>query len=194
MMIRILAVASMAAMLAAPAHADWKLSNDASRVSFVSTKAGLVAEVHKFTSLSGTIDADGNVAVTIDLASVDTLIPIRDERMRDILFQTVQFPEAELTGKVDAAAIEALADGDTTTMSVEASLSMRGQTQPVTFEFLVSKLSDSRVVASSLQPVVITAAQVDLADGVEELREVAGLPSISPAVPVSVVLTFDSSM
>ncbi len=191
-MTRIFTIAAAALMLAAPAHAEWSLSNDASRLSFVTTKAGQVAEVHRFHSLSGSIDASGNVSVAIDLSSVDTLIPVRDERMRDILFEVAEFPEATLTGKVDAAAIGALRTGATSTMAVEGTLALRGQSVPVTVEFLVARLSDSRIVASSLQPVVINAGQVDLAAGVEALREVAGLPSISPAVPVSLVLTFDS--
>lgn len=193
-MTRIFALAPLAVLLAAPAHADWKLANDASRVSFVTTKAGQVAEVHKFHSLTGMIDGAGNVTVTIDLGSVDTMVPVRDERMRDILFQTGQFPIATLTAKVDNAAITSLADGDSTEISVDGSLAMHGQTLPVSFDMLVSKLSKSRIVVSSLQPVVVTAGQLDLAAGVEELRNVAGLPSISPAVPVSVVLTFDGSM
>ena len=37
---------------------------------------------------------------------------------------------------------------------------------------------------------IINADAVSLADGVEQLREIAGLPSISKAVPVSFVLQF----
>ena len=191
-MTRIFAIAAAGFVLAAPAHAEWSLSNDASRLSFVTTKAGQVAEVHRFHTLTGSIDASGNVSVAIDLASVDTLIPVRDERMRDILFEVAEFPEATLTGTVDTAAVASLGVGTTSTMAVEGTLSLRGQSVPVTVEFLVAKLSSSRIVASSLQPVIINAGQVDLATGVEALREVAGLPSISPAVPVSLVLTFDA--
>lgn len=192
-MSRFIAFVSFAVVLAAPAHASWVLDNDASRVSFVTTKAGAVAEVHKFTSISGSVSDSGQVGVTIELASVDTMIPIRDERMRDILFETSVFPEATLTASVDAAALSGLAAGESRQMSVSAELAMRNQTQAITLDLVVAKLSDSRLMVSSLQPVVITAAQVDLAEGVEELRDIAGLPSISPAVPVSVVLTFDSA-
>ena len=193
-MTRNFVIAAIAALATVPAHADWKVANDASRVSFVTTKAGQIAEVHRFHTIDGTVDNAGNVTVTIDLASVDTLIPVRDDRMREMLFQVAQFPSATLTGKVDPAVLSGLADGQTTTVAVEGSLSMRGQTLPLTFDFLVAKLSDSRIVASTMQPVVVNAGQVGLVDGVEALREVAGLPSISPAVPVSVVLTLESGM
>lgn len=192
-MIRIISLASVAALVALPAHAGWILANDASRVSFVTIKADQIAEVHRFRSVDGTIDDAGNAQVTIDLASVDTLIPIRDQRIREILFEVAKFPSATLTGKVDMAALDALADGQTTTIGVEGSLAMNGETLLLTIEFHVARLSDSRIVASTLQPVVVNASQVALVDGVEALREIAGLPTISPAVPVTAVLTFESS-
>ena len=193
-MTRIFALAPLAVLLAAPAHADWKLANDTSRVSFVTTKAGQIAEAHTFHSLSGMIDGSGNVTVDIDLTSVDTMIPVRDERMREVLFQTGQFPKATLTAKVDADAIADMRDGQAHEMSVDGMLAMHGKTLPVTLDVLVSKLRRTRIVVATMKPVIVTAAQLDLADGVEELRNLAGLPSISPAVPVSVVLTFDESL
>ena len=193
-MTRIFALAPLAVLLAAPAHADWKLANDTSRVSFVTTKAGQIAEAHTFHSLSGMIDGSGNVTVDIDLTSVDTMIPVRDERMREVLFQTGQFPKATLTAKVDADAIADMRDGQAHEMSVDGMLAMHGKTLPVTLDVLVSKLRRTRIVVATMKPVIVTAAQLDLADGVEELRNLAGLPSISPAVPVSVVLTFDDSL
>ena len=97
------------ACVATTARAEWVLDNDASRLSFVSTKAGSVAEVHRFTSLRGGIDRRGNVAVAIFLQSVDTLIPIRDERMRELLFETATFPAARnLTAVIDPAVVAAL--------------------------------------------------------------------------------------
>ena len=64
------------------AQAAWQLSADESSLTFVTTKATHVAEVHSFKSLTGSVDEQGRVAVSVALASVDTLIPIRDERMR----------------------------------------------------------------------------------------------------------------
>jgi len=45
----------------------------------------------------------------------------------------------------------------------------------------------------SERPVVISATQFGLAEGVESLRKIAGLPSISVAVPVSFVLSFNAN-
>jgi hypothetical protein len=43
---------------------------------------------------------------------------------------------------------------------------------------------------SNARPVVINAGEFELTRGVEKLREIAGLPSISPVVPVQFSLYF----
>jgi len=79
--------------VALPAYADWTLDNASSQLSFVTVKAQDVAEVHTFSELSGTVWKDGIASVTVQLASVDTLIPIRDERMREVLSIPACFPQ-----------------------------------------------------------------------------------------------------
>jgi len=177
------------AMLPA-AHAGWSLDNDSSQLNFVSVKADKVAEVHTFKTLSGKVDDAGYVEIAIDLTSVDTNIAIRDERMKEFLFETERFAVAVLTAQVDADAVAELAVGSTQALSVEGELTLHGQSEPVTLALNVVRLSDSELLAISSQPVIINAGSFDLADGVEKLREIAGLPSISTAVPVTFSLTF----
>ena len=187
-------VFSLTLLWGASASAQWALDNAASRLSFVSTKAGTAAEVHRFGSLEGVVDDDGNVTLGIYLDSVDTAIEIRDERMREMLFETAQYPTAELTATVDTGALESLSVGESTTMASEAELSIHGTSTRLTVSMTVARLSPSRVLAVSREPLIVNASQVGLLEGVERLREVAGLPSISPAVPVTFVLAFDRSM
>lgn len=188
---RIVLVGAFAALWATPSLADWTLDNDASRISFVSTKAGAAAEVHRFDRLSGTVDDDGNVTISIYLDSVNTAIPIRDERMRTMLFETDEYPSATLVATVDVAAINGLAVGGNQAMTVEAQLAVHGATISLAAELQVAKLSAERILVASQKPLIVNAPQVNLAEGVERLREVAGLPTISPAVPVTFVLAFD---
>jgi len=89
------------------AWADWTLDNAGSQLSFVTVKAQDVAEVHTFSELSGAVGADGRARVLIQLASVDTLIPIRDERMRDVLFNTELFPTAAAVAQLDMRKLQA---------------------------------------------------------------------------------------
>jgi polyisoprenoid-binding protein YceI len=179
--------------LAAPAHADWVLNSDRSTLSFVSTKATNVAEAHRISDLSGGIAADGKADIMIGLTSVDTGIEIRDDRMRDMLFETDRFGLANVSATVDAAKLDRLGPGDSSQMIVEANLSMHGVSRPVQMELMVVRSGESRLVVTSARPVVINAPDFELARGVEALREIAGLPSISLAVPVSFVLTFDAA-
>ena len=151
------------------------------------------AEVHRFRSLEGGVDDRGNATVAIDLNSVDTNIEIRDQRMREMLFETERYPTATLAAAIDMKKIKALAPGTTTNIVTEAQLQIHGTTVSLTVDLSVSKLSKSRVLVASDAPVIVNAGQSGLAEGVEKLRAVAGLPSISPAVPVTFVLAFDES-
>jgi polyisoprenoid-binding protein YceI len=170
--------------------AEWDLDNAGSRLHFVSTKAGSVAEVHRFRQLSGSVSADGQVQVLIDVSSVDTGIEARDQRMRDMLFRASDFPTASLDASVDLAAVEALAPGEVTTLASEAVLRVLDRTTPLTVELSVARLAEDRLLVSSHRPLIVNAGPLGLDEGVERLREVAGLPSISPAVPVTFQLTF----
>ena len=178
-------------LTATPCLASWTLDNDASQVSFVSVKAGDAGEVHRFTEISGGLSANGDASVTIQLASVDTLIPIRDERMREMLFQTEIFPIATLNANVDMDTLNAIDPGDSVDMTANLHLVLRDKQVQLPAEMIVARLGDHRLMVSSRKPVIVNAASVDLVAGIEALREIANLPSISKAVPVSFVLTFE---
>jgi hypothetical protein len=53
-----------------------------------------------------------------------------------------------------------------------------------------AKVNDSTVMVASSQPLIVDAAKFGMSEGVEKLREIAGLASISNAVPVTFVMTF----
>ena len=177
-------------ILAGSVQAHWSLNNDESTLSFVTVKADHVAEVHTFDMLSGEIDDDGNVEVTVQLASVNTLIPIRNERMQAMLFETNMFPYAEIEASIDLTSLEAMAAGTSESMQLNFSLELHGASRSYSAEVKITRL-DEGLLASTVKPVVVTAEDFDLAGGVEALREVAGLPSISRAVPVSFSIQFD---
>ena len=166
------------------------LEPNKSYVSFVSTKAGQVGEAHSFRNLSGSVSDAGEAQVTIDLDSVDTAIEIRDERMRTVLFETEKFPTATLTANVDSKQIERLEVGELETVQVSGELALHGQSGAITLDATIARLDKDRLVVSSTKPVIVSASQFGLAQGIEKLRELAGLPSIASAVPVNFVLAF----
>jgi len=181
-----------ATALAPAALAEWSLDNDLSRLSFISIKATDVGEVHSFKHLTGAIADDGTVSVHINLASVETLIPVRNERMLEVLFDTATFPTATINASLDPESLQAFTAGQVQTMTLEATLTVKTKAVPITLQVMAAKLSEETLLVTSLQPVLITAAAAGLSEGVEKLREIAGLPNISQAVPVSFVLTFHS--
>lgn len=171
------------------AWADMTLDNDASRLSFVTTKADNVAEVHYFEQLRGSLQDDGQVRIGFSLASVNTGIPIRNERMQEMLFETSLFPRATVSAAVDMEAINALNVGDETMISQDMTLDLHGESAEFTVTLIVTK-TNAGLRVSTQAPVVIMADTFSLAAGVEKLREVAGLSRISNAVPVTFTATF----
>lgn len=178
-------------VLAAPAQAAWEVDGGKSAVSFVSTKAINVAEVHKFTDMSGGIESNGQVNVAIGLSSVDTSIELRDDRMRDMLFETGTYGTASISAQVDGEKLDSMQPGTSVEMTVEGVLSLHGESRPLVIEAVVARVGDHALLVTSKKPVIINAPEFKLGEGVEALREIAGLPSISLAVPVSFVLAFN---
>ncbi len=175
------------------AQAHWQLDNDASTLSFVTIKADHVGEVHTFDRLTGEIDDEGNAEITIELISINTLIPIRDERMQNMLFEIDLFPEADLTAQLDIDQFAELEVGRSAQANFSFVLSMRNQSNSYQAEVMVTRLADNGIQVSTLKPVIVVANSFDLVSGVEALREVAGLPSISNAVPVSFTVVFHNT-
>jgi polyisoprenoid-binding protein YceI len=177
-------------LAAGAAGAQWELDNDKSTVNFVSIKNDTVAEIHSFTSLVGYIDADGKVQLGIDLDSVETLIPIRNERMRELLFDTAKFPAANISAQVDPVILAATADGGVVTADLPITLSLHGIEQTLTAPVVVVGEGDNRLRVLTSRPVMVNAVDFGLDSGITALREIAGLKAISVAVPVTLQLVF----
>lgn len=179
----------MSVVSASVLASNWQVSSQDSVVNFISVKKGDVAEVHKFTQVSGTLDEKGSFNLSIPLTSVWTDIEVRDVRMKEVLFETARYPSVDLTAKVDAAAIDKLPIGGMSSLSLEARLALHGDTKTILVNVRVAKLSEDQLLVTSEYPIIVNAADFGLTSGVDKLRELAGLSAISQAVPVSFVLT-----
>jgi len=189
---RSLLVATLLLLGTSPALAGWQLINDESTISFTTTKANVVAEVNDFQQLSGSLDEKGSATLEIALDSVDTAVETRDERMREFLFETKEYPVAQVRLSIDPAVISSLAPGETATLAADATLELHGTSNIFTVAMNVAKLTASRLLVTSEKPIIVNASQVGLLEGVDKLQELAGLASISPAVPVTFLLTFEN--
>ena len=173
------------------ASADWQLNPQASYLYYVSSKVSAVSEVNTFSGLSGLIDEQGKATLNIDLASVDTAIDIRNQRVRDILFQVIDYPQATASLDVDLATLQKMLVGSFASSTYAVDFNLHGITQTLNAELQVSKLNADSIQVQLTRPLIISAANYGLAEGVEELREIAKLPSINNNVVVGFTLLFE---
>jgi len=173
--------------------ADWELDSTQSAINFISIKNNGVGEVNSFASLAGSIGATGNVQIMINLDSVQTLVEVRNERMRELLFQTVTFPAAEVTALIDPAMLATAAGGDVISASVPVTLALHGQEKTMTIAVVAAGEGDGRLRVFTPRPVIINASDFGLEKGVAALKTIAGLQSISSAIPVTFDLQFTAA-
>lgn len=186
-----LAAAALALGAAAGVHADATLDAAGSSVTLLSTKvladgATSVTERHAFTALEGRVDDAGAASVEIGLDSIATGIDIRDERMREFLFETASHPTATITAEVPPGALEP----GTHAVPLEFELELHGATQRLSVPVVVDATEDALVV-TAVEPVLLDAAAFDLVGGIARLAELAKLLHIPTTVPVSFSLEFD---
>jgi YceI-like domain. len=175
------------------AFADWSLKGDESSLHFISIKKDSIAEIHTFPQLDGSITDAGDFQFSIQLSTVETQIPIRNERMNEFLFETAKFPLATGKGKLNIADIQKLAVGDTAAITVPVTIELHGKSVKKDVLFKVARLKADKIWVVTPVPFILDAADFELTAGVDKLRELAVLPNIAQAIPVSASLTFVSS-
>ncbi|MEM8553673.1 MAG: YceI family protein [Pseudomonadota bacterium] len=183
------ALAGLAVAFAGTAGA-WTLDSAGSAISYVTMKNGEIAEPNLLSGLSGSVSEDGAATVEIALSSVETYIDIRNERMREFLFQVADFPVATVTAALDLDDIADLPAGGMTEASFEVTIATNGTENSYDAMAFVTRASDDRVMVTSKQPIIVYADEMGYEGGLAKLQELAGLDSIQPSVPVSFNLTF----
>ena len=183
-----LLIASVAALPLQVFASGWTLDQQNSSISFVSVKKENIAEAHTFTDFSGVISGS-TASVTIKADSVDTIVPIRNERIREFLFETGVYPEISISANVKD--LQSIAVDKPAKMSVPATLSLHGVEKEVALDVFVNKSSDGSVIVTSAKPVLVRAADYNLDGGIGKLSEVMGGISITKAVPVMFALVFN---
>jgi len=172
--------------------ANWNLNNELSRVSFVSVKKNTIGESHYFKKLNASISNSGKFKLEINLASVETLIPIRNERMQKFLFNTEMFPKLNLTSDLSSQ-LKNLKKGQSTILKTQADLALNGINKLISLEVLATQQANGDIIVASFMPVIIKPSDFNLTAGINKLQELAKLPSITHSVPVSFVLTLNKA-
>ncbi len=170
-------------------HITWNSVAEESRIAFGSVKKDTVGEVHHFNNVTGVVKENGDMAITIDLASVETNIDIRNERMAKHVFQEGK-ATATITGKIDMAEVNSMDVGETQVMEIEAKLSFAGIDNEFDAEMLVARLSEDRVLVTTADFVMVSTEDLGIDAGVDMLQKLASLSGITRVTPVAVRMVF----
>jgi len=170
---------------------DWQLNRERSAITYLSSKqatldTAMLFESNLFGEFSGSIDGS-KVQLFIELDSLDTRVPIRDERVAEHVFLSKQYPQA-----VVAAEIADLAELDYVRRAVAATLTMRGQTHPLQADVIIERSDPNTLRIQTATPVLVDANAYGMFDGFATLKELVGLMQIPMTIPVSLNLVFES--
>ena len=168
----------------------WRLNTEKSRINFLSVKKIHAMETHHFQRFKGFIYDDNSAIIHVDLSSLDTGIEIRDTRMLDVLFEVTTYPVAIASNTLDLAAINAMPAGSTNMQMLDTRIILHGVSQYIEKNYVIHKVAEDTLIVRSQGPLLINALDFDLTSGIDALKQLANLASISTTVPVDLLLVF----
>jgi len=178
-------LAACAPQTEAEKSGPWSLVPDESGMTYVTIKNGSLGEVNTFREISGSVSESGQAELVINLDSVDTNNETRDPRMKEHVFETNQYPTANVTANLEMAQFENMPIGGTETVLLDMTLDLHGVSEQFDFYVLVTRLGANKVRVDNKAPLILDGE--DLA----KMQELAGLESITPVVSATVALTFE---
>ncbi|HEY9040753.1 MAG TPA: YceI family protein [Rheinheimera sp.] len=169
--------------------ATWQLDNEQSSLHFVSVKNELVAETHAFQALNGSWD-EKSVSVSIPVSSMQTNIPIRNDRIWQYVLQADQFANIQIKAPLTSESIASLTAGNSLVQDLPLTATIAGQSAVVTAKVRITMLNGSTLQAVTEAPLMLDTNQFKLGAGIAKLQELAGLKRIDPMVPVTFNVRF----
>lgn len=172
-----------------PFKNGWTLRRDASSIRFQTVKNVTKVESSAFAEFEGEVDETGAVKIVIFLDSVDTKIDLRNVRMRFLLFETFQFPQAVITAKIEPAQLSDLPSMKRKFIPLKFDMELHGVKASFETEVSATLLNDDLVAISSAVPISIPTSAFNLDGGVKKLEEAAKV-TIIPSATVSFDFVF----
>lgn len=168
----------------------WTMDTSASVLRFQSVKNETKVESSTFATYTGTIDENGLATIRILLDSVDTAVDLRNVRMRFLLFETFQFPEAVITMQIDPAVLADLQQVRRKVITATYTIDLHGVTSERQAEVSITLLGDNQVLVSSATPISLLTTDFNLDEGIAKLEEAAKV-DIIPGTTVSFDFIFN---
>lgn len=183
------AILALGLITSSLSFADWSLQQPSS-IHFLTSKNTHITEVHSFKKFTATVNDSGFAKIDIDLASVDTRIGIRDDRMQEHLFETSRFSQASFEAEIPATVLAQVSSGKQTQFTLKGKISLHGEQAPAECLVMISPNKDKTITVNSITPMLIDAESFNLIKGINKLKDIAGLKSITYTVPMTFSLSF----
>lgn len=180
----------MASPLWAGGHEKWSAVQDESVIAFGSIKGNDYGEVNSFEAVTGQVNEKGNVTLSIALSSLETNIDIRNERIIEHIFKATD-AVAQLNGQIDFDQVHDLKVGETTNVDFEGVLSFVGVEADVEAELFVARLAQDRVLVTTANMIMLSTEDLGMTAGIDKLKELASLDSITRVTPVTVRMVLE---
>ncbi len=182
--------------IVAPTAQTWTLDTSKSTLNFVTTKAGQagvggITETMTFKRYSGGLDQTGKIQFAVDLASIDSGVEIRDDRMKTMLWNVKATPQAVFTAKLSSENMATLNANNSVDLDLAGQFELAGQSKPVSAKVRASRMGNSILVVTR-SPVVINSNDYGIRAGVEALRDVMGLNFLASSAPVNFALVLNA--
>ncbi len=168
----------------------WTMDAESSALRFQSVKNETKVESSTFGTYTGTIDENGLASVRVLLDSVDTKVDLRNVRMRFLLFETFQYPEALITMQIDPAQLADLQDVRRKVIMAPYTINLHGVTSEREAEIAVMLLDEDTVSVTSSTPISLPIVDFGLEGGIAKLEEAAKV-EIIPSATVTFDFTFN---
>lgn len=162
-----------------------ELNKATSKISFISVKKETIAEINYFNKFNVTMSDNGQFILTIDLVSVDTHIPVRDNRIRNFLFETIRFPQARFQGAVSPAIYKHLKSGQFVKTKIQGTLYLHGIQKKISVPVKIIRLANGQLNVFNTEQYLLNADNFGMKKGIEKLKSLAGLSTINSVIPIS---------
>ena len=169
------------------ADSGYRLNLETAVVGVTSTKNDRIIERHQIKFKTGIVSSTGQVDLVLDLRTPETNIPIRNERMQQHLF--AQFPLATVTAQLPPGVFAKARAGKAISEPVVVTLVANGVSQTHSMQMVLEQDEMGGLIVSGKTEIDVSL--FGYGAGIEMLRNLAGLLSISTLVPVDFVLPFD---
>ncbi len=165
---------------------NYRLISDSSSLSFTVIRGKYFLDPASITSLSGILDMNGEFALSFDLNSIQTGIPIQGARIAEFFFNSKLFSEVLVTGKIDLSKISDIPQK----IIIPARVSMYKSSKTILFQIIAEKINDYIIVSSSF-PIIINSQDFGIPrKNLNMLAATVGGIDISDTVPVFFTLVF----